>query len=184
LYITLTGYYQRNLDISTAKDFCERALSLALSTQNTKMEGPALANLAEINWFCGEYFTAQVHANMAQRLAKISGNLYREGQALRIASMCCYSLGNYKQCIFLCSRARDLLALCGMSSGQLDHSIMTNQAETHKLKSEYVAARSIHFKILQETSVDQDSYAYGYALLNVAEIDVLIGAPMEDVQGV
>ncbi|KAJ7820043.1 hypothetical protein B0H13DRAFT_2378039 [Mycena leptocephala] len=61
---------------------------------------------------------------------------------------------------------------------------MTTQAEIHKLKSEYVAARSIHSRILHETSVDQNSYTYGIALLNVAEIDVLIGAPMEDVQGV
>jgi tetratricopeptide (TPR) repeat protein len=59
---------------------------------------------------------------------------------------------------------------------------MTTQAEIHKLKSEYVAARSIQFKILQETSVDQDFYSYGFALLNVAEIDVAIGSPMEDVQ--
>jgi tetratricopeptide (TPR) repeat protein len=71
-----------------------------------------------------------------------------------------------------------------MSSSQLDHSIMTHQAEIHKFKSEYIAARSIHFRILQETSVDQDFYAYGFALLNVAEIDVAIGSPMEDVQRV
>ncbi|KAJ7823739.1 hypothetical protein B0H13DRAFT_2375915 [Mycena leptocephala] len=61
---------------------------------------------------------------------------------------------------------------------------MASQAEIHKLKSEYVAARSIHSMILQETSADQDFYAYAYALLNVAEIDVSIGAPREDVQSV
>jgi tetratricopeptide (TPR) repeat protein len=61
---------------------------------------------------------------------------------------------------------------------------MNTQAEIHKLKSEYVAAHSIHFKILQETSVDQDLYGYGFALLNVAEINVSIGAPKEDVQSV
>jgi tetratricopeptide (TPR) repeat protein len=178
----LTGYYQQNLDISTAKKFCETTISLALSTRNTKMEGQALANLAQISWFCGEYLTAQVHANMAQRLARISADLYREAQALRIMSMCCYSLGNYKQSIFLCSRARDLLALCGMSSGQLDHYVMNTQAEIHKLKSEYVAARSIHSRILQDSPVDQNFYTYGLALLNVAEIDVAIGAPKDDVQ--
>jgi tetratricopeptide (TPR) repeat protein len=59
---------------------------------------------------------------------------------------------------------------------------MNTQAEIHKLKSEYVEARSIHSRILQETSLDQDFYAYGLALLNLAEIDVLIGAPKEDVQ--
>ncbi|KAJ7877148.1 hypothetical protein B0H13DRAFT_2054308, partial [Mycena leptocephala] len=42
-------------------------------------------------------------------------------------------------------------------------------AEIHKFKSEYAAAR--------KTSADQDSYTYGYALLNVAEIDAAIGTP-------
>jgi tetratricopeptide (TPR) repeat protein len=148
------------------------------------MQSQALTNLAWNNWSHGNYFTAQVHGKEAQRLARISADLYGEARALDIESICWYALGNYKQSISLCSRARDLVALCGMSSGYVDHSIMTTQAEIHKLKSEYVAARSIHSRILHETSVDQDSYTYGYALLNMAEIDVAIGTPEEDVQGV
>jgi tetratricopeptide (TPR) repeat protein len=61
---------------------------------------------------------------------------------------------------------------------------MNTQAEIHKRKSEYAAAHSTHSRILQETSVTQDFYGYGFALLNVAEIDVDIGATKEDVQGV
>ncbi|KAJ7827719.1 hypothetical protein B0H13DRAFT_1917502 [Mycena leptocephala] len=105
------------------------------------MQSQALTNLAWINWFNGDYFTAQVNGKEAQRLATILADLHSEAQALHIA-------------------------------------------EIHKFKSEYVEARNIHSMILQKTSVDQDSYTYGIALLNVAEIDVFIGAPMEDVQGV
>ncbi|KAJ7839753.1 hypothetical protein B0H13DRAFT_1911075 [Mycena leptocephala] len=184
LYNALSEYYSRNSDLSTAKDVCETSISLALSAQNTKMQSRALSSLARINWQNGDYFTAQGHTNKAQRLARIVGDLYSEAQALCIGSMCCNSLGNYKQSISLCSRARDLLALCGMSSGQLDHFLMITQAEIHKCKSEYVEARNIHFRILQETSVIQDPYTYGIASLNVAEIDVTIGAPKEDVQSV
>jgi hypothetical protein len=140
----LSDYYQRNFDISTAKDFCETSISLALSTQNTKMQSHALCTLAWINWFYGDYSKAQMHVKEAHRL----------------------------------------VALCGMSDGLMDHRLMNTQAEIHKVKSEYVAARSIHSRILQETSVDQDSYTYGIALLNVAEIDVAICAPKEDVQSV
>jgi hypothetical protein len=148
------------------------------------MQFYGLISLAGIKWTSGDYFTAQVHANMAQRLARISADLYREGQALSIASLCCHSLGNYKQSISLCHRARDLMALCGMSGGLMDHRLMSTQADIHNLKSEYIAVRSIHLRILQETSVTQDSYAYGFALLNVTEIDVAIGSPKEDIQGV
>ncbi|KAJ7839758.1 hypothetical protein B0H13DRAFT_1911078 [Mycena leptocephala] len=184
LYNALSEYYSRHSDLSTAKDFCETSISLALSAQDTRMQSRALSSLARINWHHGDYFTAKVHANEAERLARISADLHSEARALRIASMCCNSLGNYQQGILLCSRARDLLALCSMSGGNLDHGIMNTQAEIHKLKSEYVAARSIHSIILQETSVEQESYIYGIALLNIAEIDVSIGAPKEDVQGV
>jgi tetratricopeptide (TPR) repeat protein len=146
------------------------------------MQSCALAFLAWIKWTTGDYFTAQLYAKETQRLARISADLYQEAQALHIVSMCCSAFGNYKQSIFLCSRARHLIALCGMSSGRLDHSIMNIQAQTYKLKSEYVKACSIHLRILQETSVAQDFYVYAFALLNVAEIDVSIGAPKEDVQ--
>ncbi|KAJ7812594.1 hypothetical protein B0H13DRAFT_1926066 [Mycena leptocephala] len=183
-HIGLTKYYVMVHDISAANKHCETAISLALSIQNTKLQCRALTSLAWIHWSHGDYFTAQVHANKAVRLARILADLHSEAQALLTVITCCYSLGNYKQSIFLCSRARDLLALCGMSSGELDHGIMTSQAETHKLKSEYVAARNIHSRILQETSVDQDFHTYGLALLNVAEIDVPIGAPKEDVQNI
>ncbi|KAJ7865393.1 hypothetical protein B0H13DRAFT_1898558 [Mycena leptocephala] len=81
----------------------------------------------------------------------------------------------------LCIRARGLLGLCAMSGGALDHDIMNSQAEIHWLKSEYVEACTIHTRILDETST-QDPYSYGFALLNVAEIDVMIGAPKDEVQ--
>lgn len=69
-----------------------------------------------------------------------------------------------------------------MSGGDLDHSIMNNQAEIHRLKSEYVEARSINISILQAASVDHDPYVHALTLLNIAEMDVFIGAPKEDVQ--
>ncbi|KAJ7827297.1 hypothetical protein B0H13DRAFT_1917729 [Mycena leptocephala] len=183
-YNALIINYRINCDTSTAKKFCETAISLARSTQNTKMQSHAMTHLALINWSHGDYFTAQVHANEAKRLARILSDLYSEAEALRVMTMCCYSLGDYKHSIFLCSRARDLLALCGMSSGELDHNIMNIQAEIHKHKSEYVIARSIHSRILEETTMDQFLYTSGFALLNVAEIDVSIGSPKEDVQSI
>ncbi|KAJ7874590.1 hypothetical protein B0H13DRAFT_1894495 [Mycena leptocephala] len=134
LYNALSDYYQQNLDHSTAKRFCETSISLALSTGNTKMQSQALSNLAWNNWYNGDYFTAQVHGKEAQRLARISADLYREAQALHI--------------------------------------------------EKYIAAHNIHSSILHEGSVDQDFEAHGFTLLNVAEIDVSIGAPKEDVQSV
>jgi hypothetical protein len=78
----LANYYRQNFDISTAKKFCETSISLALVTGNTKVQSQALTNFAWINRNNGDYFTAQVHGKEAQRLARISADLYREAQAL------------------------------------------------------------------------------------------------------
>jgi tetratricopeptide (TPR) repeat protein len=167
--------------MSSATKFCGAAISLALSTGNTKLHSQGLSNLAWLEWLLGDYSAAQVHANEAQRLAIISADLYREAEALRLEAVCCYPLGNYMKAMSLCIRARDLLGLCGMSHGTLEYDIMTTQAEIHRHKSEYVEAHSIHNTILEGTTI-QDPYGYGWALLNVAEVGVLIGAPNNEVQ--
>jgi tetratricopeptide (TPR) repeat protein len=140
-----------------------------------------LRNLAWVEWNIGDYSAAQVHANEAQRLAIISADLYREAEALEIEATCCFTLGNYTEAMSLCIRARNLLGLCAMSHGTLDLSIMATQAEIHRLKSEYVEARTIHTRILEGTTI-QDPYNYGITLLSVAEIDVMVDAPKNDVQ--
>ncbi|KAJ7880164.1 hypothetical protein B0H13DRAFT_2278757 [Mycena leptocephala] len=142
----------------------------------------ALRTLAWINQYHGDYFTSQVHANKAQKLAQISGNLFRESEALYLETTCWTALGNYKQGISLSTRARDLLSLCGLSGGGLDFNIMVTQAEIHKFKSEYVEAHSIHTSLLDGISADQNPHKYSFALLNIAEIDISLGAPKDVVQ--
>ncbi|KAJ7797692.1 hypothetical protein B0H13DRAFT_1934059, partial [Mycena leptocephala] len=168
-------------DISSAKKFCGPAISLALSTGNNKQHFRGLRNLAWVEWRLADYSAAQVHANEAHRLALVSADLDLEAQALHIEATFCYTLGNYTKAMSFCMRARNLLGLCVMSDGNLDHLIMNSQAEIHKLKSEYIEARRINTGILEATPI-QDPYNYGFALLCVAEIDVLIGAPKDDVQ--
>ncbi|KAJ7923754.1 P-loop containing nucleoside triphosphate hydrolase protein [Mycena leptocephala] len=180
-YNVLANCYRIRGDISSAKKSAGTAIHLALATGNTKLHSQGLHNLAQVQWDLGDYFAAQMHAIEAQRLAIISADLYREAQALNIEAICCYTLGNYTKAMSLCIRARELLGFCGMSHGDSDRCIMNAQAEIHRHKSEYVEARSIHIRILEDASI-QDPYNYGFALLSVTEIDVLIGAPKNDVQ--
>ncbi|KAJ7907775.1 hypothetical protein B0H13DRAFT_2499871 [Mycena leptocephala] len=180
-YNVVASYYRMRGNTSSAAKFGRASISLASSTGNTKQHSLGLRNLAWVEWELGNYSAAQVHAKEAQRLAIISADLYGEAHALKIEAACCYKLGNHMKAMSLCIRARDLLGLCAMSGGTLDYNIMNTQAEIHRLKSEYAEARSIHISILEGTTI-QDTYEYAFALLNVAEIDVLIGAPKNDVQ--
>jgi tetratricopeptide (TPR) repeat protein len=115
-------------------------------------------------------------------LARISADLDIEAQALHVEAMAWTSLGNYKQSICLCSRARDLMALCGLSGGEGDHGIMIAQAEIHLKKSEYHEAHSIQTQILQECLLHWDSYDHAFALLNLAELGLSMNAPKNAVQ--
>jgi tetratricopeptide (TPR) repeat protein len=178
----MATYYWQKRDLSSAVKYCETGISLAVSTGNTKRHCHGLVRLADIMWYFADYSKAQLHASEAQRIARISADLYQEAGAINVLAMCCYMWGDYTQSISLSSRARHLLNLCGLSGSSLDYNIVTTQAETHKFKSEYVEARSIHNGILQETSIHQDPYNHAFALLNIAEIDVSMDAPKHDVQ--
>ncbi|KAJ7620689.1 hypothetical protein DFH06DRAFT_1305936 [Mycena polygramma] len=182
-YISAAHIYQvQKSDISAALNFGKTALSLATSTGNTKRQAQALYNMAWSNWFLGYYSTAQVYAKESRRLARISADLYSEARGLEIEAMCCYSLGNYSQSLFLCKQARDLLVACGMSHSNLNRILMNAQAEVHKLKSEYTEAQDIRQQILQKTPIIQDPWHHAFSLLNIAEIEVFIGVPRNVVQ--
>jgi tetratricopeptide (TPR) repeat protein len=163
-------------------DFCHLAILLATTSGNTKKHSQALHQLAWIEWMLGDYFASQGHAREAQRLARISADLHMEAHALHIEAMAWTQLGNYIQNISLCTRARDLLVLCSMSGGNIDHAIMASQAEIHLVKSEYHEAHNIQTQILQECPLHWDSYNHAIALLNLAEIGLSMNAPKHAVQ--
>ncbi|KAJ7342908.1 hypothetical protein DFH08DRAFT_1011405 [Mycena albidolilacea] len=180
-YITAGAYYVTTSS-STALKFCHLAIALASSSGNTKRHSQALYQLATHHWQLGNYVPARLHACEAQRLARISADLYKEAQALYVQAMVWTQHGDYKQSISLCHRARELLVLCGMSNGGMDHSIMNHQAEIHSVKSEYHEAHKIQTQILQDCPLHMDSDDHAFALMNLAEIGLSMTAPKEEVQ--
>ncbi|KAJ7763324.1 hypothetical protein B0H16DRAFT_1368322, partial [Mycena metata] len=178
------GYYylEQKVDLAEARKYCEAALSLAKSTSNRTSQSNSLHRLAWIMWHMGDYSTSRGYAVESQTLARISGDLFREGQALHIEAVCLTEMGHYARSIFCCIRAKNLVTSCGMSGGGTDHTIMSSKAEVHKLKSEYMEARDIHNRILQGASMEQDQYSHAYALFNIADIDIAMGNFGDDVR--
>ncbi|KAJ6576059.1 hypothetical protein DFH09DRAFT_1078411 [Mycena vulgaris] len=163
-------------------NYYQTGLSLAISTGNTRRQGQLLKDLAYIKWQTGDQAAGLMHASEAQRLAKMSGDLHKEAQALESEATCWHALGNFKHAASLCNRARDLLAHCGMSGCDLDNVILANQAEIHNLKSEYTEAQDIQRRILHESPITLGPSDHAFALLNIAELGVLLGTPMDQVQ--
>ncbi|KAJ7115048.1 hypothetical protein C8R44DRAFT_928988 [Mycena epipterygia] len=178
-YHVVGNYSFFNLgNMSRANQFLNKALVLAKSCGNKKQQASVLISLAFMLWNTGDYHEAQIHARGAQRLAQLSADLYHESHALQIEAMCAQVLGDYKNSMFLCHRGRKLLQLCGMSQGTLNSHLIHDEAELHLLKSEYPEAHNIHTEILQNT---QDTYNYAVTFLNLAQIDILIGASAQNV---
>ncbi|KAJ6529159.1 hypothetical protein DFH09DRAFT_1285359 [Mycena vulgaris] len=117
-YLTLGTYYRyvKN-DILTATKYHQTGLSLAISTGNTKRQCQLSTCLAELKLQMGDPAAGQMYAFDAQRLAKISANLYNGARTLHLEAKCWDALGNYKYAASLCNRARDLLAHCDKASG-------------------------------------------------------------------
>ncbi|KAJ6592037.1 hypothetical protein DFH09DRAFT_1414862 [Mycena vulgaris] len=182
-YSNLGEYYLYGKNnIPAATNYIQTGLSLAISTGNTRRQCGSSLNLATVKWGMGDPASGQMYASEAERLAKISTDLYSEARALAIKAGCHQAHGNYKYAARLCNKARDLLAHCGMSGGQPDFEIMNSQAEIHKLKSEYAEAQNIQMKLLHGHPFEVVPLVHAFNLLNMAELDVLLGASTDNVQ--
>ncbi|KAJ7042260.1 hypothetical protein C8F04DRAFT_1229957 [Mycena alexandri] len=173
-------YLQHNHNISTALQHGQIALSLAQENRNYRRQCDAHSTFGDIEIVAGNHTAGQAHAWEAQRLAKVDGDLWREARGLYNEALCLMSLGEYRACVALTTRGRTLLDLCGLSHGQTSYMLMQIQAEVHKFKSEYVEAHNIHNQIFQETA--NDNYQQGVSLINIAEIEVLMGASKSKIE--
>ncbi|KAJ7738125.1 hypothetical protein B0H16DRAFT_1694899 [Mycena metata] len=124
----------------------------------------ALGRLSWIEWLGGDYTAARAYAQEAQRMAKLSGELFQEAAGLYYEA------------------ARKLFDLCGMHDGELNYALRNCQAEVHQLKSEYTEAHLILNQHLQEVPSGQNLYNHGVLLANIAEIEVFMGAPNDVIQ--
>ncbi|KAJ7463201.1 hypothetical protein FB451DRAFT_1493995 [Mycena latifolia] len=123
----------------------------------------------------------QIYSQASHELSQLSGLLYLQSAALESLAACRRAFGDLRNAIYLVQRAIKLLELCGITTGPTYDLLLEAQAETHLLKSEYTEARSIHTQISREPAVDQESRTYAWGLLNIAQIDIMIGASKQDV---
>ncbi|KAJ7458207.1 hypothetical protein FB451DRAFT_1182950 [Mycena latifolia] len=145
-----------------------------------RQEGLILNRLGQIKWFIGDYVAAQKHAQTSHRLAELAGDLHFQARALRTSAICYKSYGNIQNTVFLCQRAQKLLELCGTTTGSVYRALLQSLAEAQLLKSEYAEARNIHMQLARDAAA-QDSYHYALILLNIAQLDNIMGALKQDV---
>ncbi|KAJ7728904.1 hypothetical protein B0H16DRAFT_1776512 [Mycena metata] len=173
-------YSQSNHNISAGLRHGQIALSMAQANRNIKSQCDALDTLGYAEIIAGNHAVGRAHAREVQRLARISGDVHREARGLYIEGISLISRGDYRECIAVTMRGRTALGLCGLSYGKLDYALMGNQAEMHKLKSEYVEAHNVQNQMLQATT--DDNYRQGACLMNIAETEILLGVSKTEIQ--
>ncbi|KAJ7442868.1 hypothetical protein FB451DRAFT_1190385 [Mycena latifolia] len=182
-YRVAGGYYHdQEDDIARSLQFFNKALMLARNWGNVEEQTHILNGLALMKCSIGDYPGAQRQAREAEERSQMCGNVYVEARALYNQALCCSCLGNSKAAIVLWQRARQLLQLCGMGGGGLDHDIMVNQADAHSQKSEYAEARSGFTTLASDTSPNKDPWNHGLSHINIAQIDLMTAQPEADVQ--
>ncbi|KAJ7181062.1 hypothetical protein C8R46DRAFT_941049 [Mycena filopes] len=160
--------------------FTDRALALSKSAEDgLAAQCDCLIAMAYIMWRKGDYTAALAFARDSRQLAYQTTNLYQASRALDIYAQCLSSLGDYPAAMINLHEAREVQIICGMTSSRLHHMSSSSQAEVHLCKSEYAEARSIHAAILQDLLLDPNSDSYVITLLNITQIDIIIGAQTE-----
>ncbi|KAF8137885.1 hypothetical protein K438DRAFT_1881214, partial [Mycena galopus ATCC 62051] len=178
--VGLYFFYHKG-DSQGATEFLQHALKLSEQCEDIYQQCAVLVEISPVQNTIGLHAAAHNYANMAQKLAKLSGNLYLVARANLVGAECSIALGKYQESAEQLERARELLRVCGMSGGAVDGVIIGLQAEIHFLKSEYAQCRSIHIKLVETTSSQQNSLPHANALVNIALIDSIIGVASQDV---
>ncbi|KAF8205279.1 hypothetical protein K438DRAFT_1818879 [Mycena galopus ATCC 62051] len=166
--------------VQEATQYLHKALEMSELSRDRTEQCNVLIELGWLKWNTGNYSAGNAYATAAQRLSKLSANLYGEAHATILEASCLRFLGNYNLGAEL-HRASELLHICGMSGGTLDQEIRLEQAEIHRSKSEYAEARSIFCQVIETTSAEKNAYCCVDALFNIGLIDMIIGKTQEDI---
>jgi tetratricopeptide (TPR) repeat protein len=173
-------FYNAGLDLSQARLYFQRAVELSKLCGDTFGQCSIFTGIALLEWRVGDYRTSQIHATEAQKLAKLSANLFEEARALWVGAISSTAIGDFRGSMDKLHRAQEIISLCSLSRGAIGYSIKDSQTENHLRKTEYAQAKSIYCDMIQ-TSADQNAESHAYALLNIALIDIRIGGDTKDV---
>ncbi|KAJ7462930.1 hypothetical protein FB451DRAFT_1180570 [Mycena latifolia] len=173
-------YFLTERELAVAQIYLHKALDLAKSHGDMRQEASVLNHPGQMKWSVGDYAVAQKHAQASHQLAELAGDLHSQAKALRTSAACYQSCGDTPNNIFLLQRAQKLLEICGTTAGSLYQALSQRLADAQLLKSEYVEARDIHLQFARDATT-QVPYNYAFSLLNIAQLDIIIGASKQDV---
>ncbi|KAF8160107.1 hypothetical protein K438DRAFT_1776647 [Mycena galopus ATCC 62051] len=166
LYYVVASYYRECIwDHSQAQNFYERALSLATECNANGLRTQGLLGLAALAF--------------AHRSAVSMGYIFMEQASLRWQALGYTRLGNFKHSLELLQKAKLIVACDGIPEGEAQKRLMNIEGNIYGMKTDYVKARAVQEIILCQTSPVLAPIQHASCLLNIANLDVMIGASAE-----
>ncbi|KAJ7732158.1 hypothetical protein B0H16DRAFT_1468726 [Mycena metata] len=105
-------YYSEHIhDMAKAIEHYEIALFLAQTNTDYKGLCITLGRFSWIKWLGGNYTASQAYAREAQKVAKVSGELFHEAAGLYYEALCLEAMSYYKQCISSLTRGITLIEM-------------------------------------------------------------------------
>ncbi|KAJ7167991.1 P-loop containing nucleoside triphosphate hydrolase protein, partial [Mycena filopes] len=183
-YSALSVYHDRHNEVHKSQEYQQIALAKADELGVPTLEARKLFNnVGDMINLAGKPTEALVYAQRAQRYAEELGDMVGQARALQSQSSYQVALGNFKLAKMLNRNARDLLEGGGLKGGQIDILAQQDEAEIYLLKTEYAQARKIHHSIATSGALGRPgTFALKFSDLNIALIDILIGADLDAVE--
>ncbi|KAJ7145058.1 hypothetical protein C8R43DRAFT_549827 [Mycena crocata] len=168
-------------DLNKAQRYFRHALSLATRCRDPVSQIVAVCGLATTEWFLGNYHEGIRIGREAQIMAIANGDRHGEIGGLRTQGMCCTALGDFKRSKQIITEARHVVMKAGLQGGDSDFMLLNASANIHECKTEYAEARRLQEIIVRGTSLTMSPVTYAHGLINIAFLDVFIGASADTV---
>ncbi|KAJ7067361.1 hypothetical protein C8F01DRAFT_665982 [Mycena amicta] len=162
--------------------FFNHALDLAAEYGETVPEARACGGIALAEWFRGNYQESIRRASQQQKIGTATANTNAQISGCRLQAMAFTALGQFKQSAQRLTEGREVIEYNNLQGSEVDHMFMNSEADVFQLKTEYLEARHIQALIVSKTSRALSPVTHAYALVNVAYLDTMLGAPLETVQ--
>lgn len=144
-----------------------------------KLEG--LTGLALIEIREGNWSDALQLANETRRIAAAAGNVMDELTGIKCQARCYMGLGDFKHAMQFVKEGKALIARLGIQGGESEITLINFEAELYRYKTEYTEARHIQSVILHQTSPLLVPVDYGFTLVNIVYLDLVMGTSTESV---
>jgi hypothetical protein len=123
--------------------------------------------------------SALTHTKEEYRYAEQTGDMYAQAWSLYLQGTCHIQLANYWHAQHLLQKSRHILATLGQQQSVLVLDILSQQAEIHLVKCEYLESHNLQVSIA--SSCQPTSYNAVLANLSITFIDIATGAEVKSI---